>query len=140
MKKKIFIMAILMLIGTAAYAESSTDIIIGRSIPVEKVGTATWSGYHSFSANGCEGATVYVCLDNNFNYCYYMEPDNKPDGKVYLVLDDYHKEAGVFDQWLAMLLIAQQTKRKIDFDGKDLGVNSKGFRVIRPYKIELKQE
>ncbi len=132
MKKKIFIMAILMMIGTAAYAE----YVVGE-IPIDKIRTASDSSYHQFNEVGCKGPIVFINLETSFDY-KYGSTGEKPEGAVFLILDDYHREKGIFKEWYSLLLIARTTGQKIGFSGFDLGINTNGRRVIRPYVLALK--
>ncbi len=131
MKKKIFIMAILMMIGAAAFAE-----YVSGEIPINAIQTASSPTFHKFNEVGCSGPTVFISLESSYDY-KYGSTGEKPDGTVFLVLDDYHREKGIFKEWYSLLLIARTTGQKIGFSGVELGVTN-GRRVIRPYFLTLK--
>ncbi len=100
-------------------------------VPV-KINAASSAGFHNFSETGITGSTIFMsvpaesCTDND---------GNEIATKTYLVIDNLTENNELKSVWISMLMSAEARGTNINFHAYNLGINSRGFQVLRPYFI-----
>ena len=127
---KILYVLVLSILSTSAFAYVKCE-----NVEVTAVQSAAGASFHSFHELGIQGSTVFVSIPPSI--CSDSEGEAMA-ATVYLVLSDYDN-AGPWKKMLSsMLLTAKASGKQVSVHATNRGVNSRGFQVIDPYYMVIK--
>jgi len=104
------------------------------NIPVTSVNTVNNPGFHNFSELGVVGTILFLSIDKSL--CTNSTGDPLSTS-LFMVIDNYDAGSPQKSLWASMLMTANVSGKKMDFHSSDLGVNTRGFQVLRPYYIKM---